>query len=599
MDNSINNSSIAATDETKEQQQQQQFEGEPEGAMPVDDHAEDLRVALLGQVDAGKSTLTGVLSKGISDDGRGHARSYVLQHKHEHEKGQSSSVALELLGFNKGQQVLPTKTTGHHNKDFYDVATRSSHRMMLVDLCGHEKYLRTTIFGLTGMLPNLALLLVGANGGVPKMTREHLGLACALQIPVAIVVTKIDMVPAHVQKETMIKVDRVIKLAKKKKYVIRNEDDVKVAVDGIASTKITPVFSISNVTGEGLPLLKDFLRQLAYRGMRLPRNNATDTTDKGTVDGVAGVGAKSETTKVHTGRLPEDTTATEFHLDNVYMVQGVGLVVGGTMQEGQVLVGQKMFLGPDRTGSFRPVVVRSIHRQCVPTQSLYSGQQATLAIKAAGKNKEGGLKRSAFRKGMVLVSDDYRSACWEFEACVKVLHHSTTIVPGYSPVVHMGVVRQAAKIVSIRPEATSATAKSASVNVDGDDGEKKEPISGEECLRTGCQAIVRFRFMYCPEYLSPGRKLIFREGRAKGVGSVTRIFDLFTQKKGSADAAAAAATAASAAETQKDAQKETQKKSTAACASEVAAAAVGGSTAVAAAGIPPAAPPAPPAASAV
>lgn len=56
MDNSINNSSIPATDETKKQQQQQQFEDKSEGAMPADDHAEDLRVALLGQVDGGKST---------------------------------------------------------------------------------------------------------------------------------------------------------------------------------------------------------------------------------------------------------------------------------------------------------------------------------------------------------------------------------------------------------------------------------------------------------------------------------------------------------------------------------------------------------------
>jgi GTPase len=530
MDNSIHHSSVTADESVKHKEQQ--CKDEPEGAMLMDDHAEDLRVAMLGNVDAGKTTITGVLSKGIVDDGRGLARARVLQHKHEHEKGQSSSVALELIGFNKGKQVLPTKITGQHNKDFHDVATRSSHRMTLVDLCGHEKFLRTTIFGLTGMLPNIALLLIGANNGVPKMTREHLGLACALQIPVAAVVTKIDMVPDHVQKSTMTKIDRVIKLAKKKKYMIRNDDDVRVAVDGIVSTKVMPVFSVSNVTGEGIPLLKAFLRDLAYRGMRAPRTSSLDVDTDATANGTSN-------NKAHSGRVTssDQTTATEFHLDNVYMVQGVGLVVGGTMQEGQVLVGQKMMLGPDRTGAFRSIVVRSIHRQCVPTNALYSGQQATLAIKASGKNKEGGLKRTAFRKGMVLVSDDYRSACWEFEASVKVLHHSTTITDGYAPVIHLGVVRQAAKIIAIRPEGTAAKSDQSK------DGGNNKEVSVAECLRTGSQAIVRFRFMYCPEYLSPGRKLIFREGRAKGVGQVTRIFDLFTQKASSASAAAAVAAA--------------------------------------------------------
>jgi len=37
----------------------------------------------------------------------------------------------------------------------------------------------------------------------------------------------------------------------------------------------------------------------------------------------------------------------------------------------------------------------------------------------------------------------------EFDANVVILHHSTTILPGYQPVVHCGVLRQSAEIVSI------------------------------------------------------------------------------------------------------------------------------------------------------
>lgn len=60
----------------------------------------------------------------------------------------------------------------------------------------------------------------------------------------------------------------------------------------------------------------------------------------------------------------------------------------------------------------------------------------------------------------------------EFEADVVILHHSTTVAPGYQPVIHCGVVRQAAAILSI-----SGTE------------------SGVQTLRTGQTATVRFRFM--------------------------------------------------------------------------------------------------------
>ena len=50
---------------------------------PCCDHHLDLRVAVVGNVDAGKSTLVGVLTGPVSflDDGRGLARSRVLRHK--------------------------------------------------------------------------------------------------------------------------------------------------------------------------------------------------------------------------------------------------------------------------------------------------------------------------------------------------------------------------------------------------------------------------------------------------------------------------------------------------------------------------------------
>ena len=56
---------------------------------------------MLGNVDAGKSTLSGLLTSapGELDDGRGLMRKKILQFSHERDKGQSSAIAHEIMGF--------------------------------------------------------------------------------------------------------------------------------------------------------------------------------------------------------------------------------------------------------------------------------------------------------------------------------------------------------------------------------------------------------------------------------------------------------------------------------------------------------------------
>lgn len=70
----------------------------------------ELRICVVGNVDAGKSTLLGVLTKDSLDDGRGKARVALFRHKHEVETGRTSSIGMELMGFDsKGQVVTPGK----------------------------------------------------------------------------------------------------------------------------------------------------------------------------------------------------------------------------------------------------------------------------------------------------------------------------------------------------------------------------------------------------------------------------------------------------------------------------------------------------------
>lgn len=45
-----------------------------------------------------------------------------------------------------------------------------------------------------------------------------------------------------------------------------------------------------------------------------------------------------------------------------------------------------------------------------------------------------------------------------------------------------------------------------------------------DCLRTGDKASVHFRFIKTPEYLHTDQRLVFREGRTKAVGTITKVW---------------------------------------------------------------------------
>ena len=102
----------------------------------------------------------------------------------------------------------------------------NSHRVVsLVDLCGHEKYLKTTMFGMSGLYPNYAMLIIGANMGISRMTKEHIGIALALKVPLLIVITKIDLAPSEILDNTLNDVKKIIGSCKMKSIIMKDNKE--------------------------------------------------------------------------------------------------------------------------------------------------------------------------------------------------------------------------------------------------------------------------------------------------------------------------------------------------------------------------------------
>ena len=75
-------------------------------------------------------------------------------------------------------------------------------------------------------------------------------------------------------------------------------------------------------------------------------------------------------------------------IDSVFNVPGVGTVAAGTVVQGAVRVGDNMLLGPDVSGQFMTVTVRSIHVQYTPVDVADSanGGTAAFAIRIKGRS---------------------------------------------------------------------------------------------------------------------------------------------------------------------------------------------------------------------
>ena len=163
-------------------------------------------IGTAGHIDHGKSTLVRALT-GIDPD----------RLKEEKERGMTIDLGFAPMKLSDG------RTVG------------------LVDVPGHEKFIRNMVAGATGI--DLVALIVAADDGVMPQTREHLAILEMVGVKRGLIVlTKIDMVE-----------EELIELA---------EEEVREFVEG-TFLEGAEILRVSAITGSGMVELKASLERMA------------------------------------------------------------------------------------------------------------------------------------------------------------------------------------------------------------------------------------------------------------------------------------------------------------------------------------------------
>lgn len=416
----------------------------------------EIRIGMIGSVDAGKSTLTGVLVNDCLDDGKGSARETVMRHLHEQESGRTSSISQNYIRY----KFNPDEANNEINEEKV---------LALIDLCGHEKYFKTTVVGMNRLL-DYCCLMVGANMGVLRMTREHLITSLSLDIPTMVVITKYDIAPENKYQETL---DDIVKFINKKSggmrqcFLINNKEDmdnykkrlVELETDTTSNKlhphHVIPIFTVSSKTGYNIPILKDHLLNL----------------------------------KNHINY--DITKPANFIVEHSYNLKGIGTVISGIMKEGRINVGDILLMGSFHR-KFYEIKIKSIHNNFKEfVDYLEAGQGGCFNIKIM-KEK---FNHKKIRSGIHVLSNPQLHT--KFKAKIKILQHPTTIKVGYEPVVHCETIAQIAKIIEMDCE----------------------------YLRLGDVAEVVMEFCFHPEFITEGSRMILRESGVKIVGKIIEIIE--------------------------------------------------------------------------
>ena len=241
-------------------------------------------IGTAGHIDHGKTTLIKALS-GIETD-------TTLEEK---ERGMSIN-----LGF-----------------AYFDLP--SGKRCGVVDVPGHEKFIKNMLAGVSGI--NLVLLLVDSREGIMPQTKEHIDILTLLGIEnYIIVMTKIDLV--------------------EEEYRELVKEDIREFTKGSALEN-APIIEVDSISRKGIDVL-------------------LDTIDKKTDD-------------IEAKNIEKNA---RLNVDRSFQVKGFGTVITGTLTEGSISVGDELVIYPKEVKA----KVRNIQVHSQDVDKAYAGQRTAINL---------------------------------------------------------------------------------------------------------------------------------------------------------------------------------------------------------------------------
>ena len=200
----------------------------------------------------------------------------------------------------------------------------SGRHLGIVDVPGHEKFVKNMVAGATGI--DMVAMVIAADEGVMPQTREHMEICSLLGVEHGLVaLTKIDMIDAE--------------------WLELVEEDIREFVAGtfLEDKAIVPV---SSASGEGLDAFVSALDDLS-------------------------------------GRIPERSSSNLFRLpvDRVFTMKGFGTVITGSLMSGKVKIGDNVMIYP----SGIPSKVRGIQVHGESVEEAHSGMRTAINFQGLEK----------------------------------------------------------------------------------------------------------------------------------------------------------------------------------------------------------------------
>ena len=225
----------------------------------------EITIGVLGEEGTGKSTLIGVLINGKLDNGKGLARTNVFRHKHEILCGKTSSFSHQILGFDEKGEL--TNYGDLYQPTLSQIVSKSTKIINFYDMAGSAKtFNRMTISTLSNEYLDYLLFVISAIDPITKVTENLLRFIYNVDLPVITIINKIDLISdedlkifVKQYKETIRKLNTELN-KQKIPILMKNNDDVALFSSNMDEKEILLTFLVSNLKWEGgLTLFKNFL----------------------------------------------------------------------------------------------------------------------------------------------------------------------------------------------------------------------------------------------------------------------------------------------------------------------------------------------------